>query len=161
MKLDKLVVNASPIISLANIGCVNLLTDLSLELIIPDGVYREIVNHACKDPAVEWVEAQDSCLFQAVEVPVIIGSWNLGKGESEVISYAYSNKEFSAVIDDCPAKRCAGVFDINVFGTIGLLIFAKRSGHVPRIKPLLTGLQSTGFRIKEDIIATALQLAEE
>ncbi len=55
MKSDKLVVNASPVISLANIGHVNLLVDLSSELVIPDGVYREIVSYPCEDPAVEWI----------------------------------------------------------------------------------------------------------
>lgn len=53
MKVGKLVVNASPIISLAKIGRADLLLELSSGLIIPEGVYQEIVNHKNNDLAVE------------------------------------------------------------------------------------------------------------
>jgi len=42
MKHDKIVVNASPIISLAQIGYGDLLLDLSSELVIPQGVYKAL-----------------------------------------------------------------------------------------------------------------------
>ena len=58
MKLGKLVVNASPIISLAKIGYADLLLELSSELIIPEGVYQEIVNHKNNDSAVEWIKVR-------------------------------------------------------------------------------------------------------
>ncbi|HCE45357.1 MAG TPA: hypothetical protein DET40_17595 [Lentisphaeria bacterium] len=107
MKLSKLVVNSSPIISLSKIGYADLLFDLSSELIIPEAVYQEINNHKCNDSAVKWIKNQDSSLFRPVEVPGIVSDWNLGRGESQVIAYAYHNKEFAAVIDDRAAKKSA------------------------------------------------------
>jgi predicted nucleic acid-binding protein len=64
MKLGKLVVNASPIISLAKIGHADLLLKLSSDLIIPEGVYQEIVTHKNNDSAVEWIKSRDSSLIR-------------------------------------------------------------------------------------------------
>ena len=79
----------------------------------------------------------------------------------KLVVNAYHNRLLSPVIDDRSAKRCAGVFGISVLGTISLLIRAKRMRYVTRIKPLLSDLQSTGFRITNDVVLTALQLADE
>jgi predicted nucleic acid-binding protein len=161
MKLGKLVVNSSPIISLAKIGHADLLLELSSKLIIPEGVYQEIVNHKNSDSAVEWIKSQDSSLIRTVGVPLIISEWNLGKGESQVISFAYQNMQFAAVLDDRAARRCSELFNIKVFGTISIIIKAKINGTIPEAKPLLLKLQSNGFRISEDIILTALKIVGE
>ena len=48
-------VNASPIISLANIEHAHLLTDLSEHLIIPLAVEHEILDGSDDDPAKHWI----------------------------------------------------------------------------------------------------------
>jgi predicted nucleic acid-binding protein len=161
MKLGKLVVNASPIISLAKIGHADLLLELSSELIIPKGVYQEITNHKNTDSAVEWLKRQDSSLMRDVGVPLLIAEWNLGKGESQVISFASQNLQFAAVLDDRAARKCAELFNIKIYGTISIIIKAKLNGIIPKIKPLLLKLQSSGFRISEDIIMASLKIANE
>jgi predicted nucleic acid-binding protein len=161
MRFDKIVVNASPIISLAKIGCADFLPALSSRFIIPDGVYQEITRHPFPDPATEWLKSQKSEIFVSVEVPTIISDWNLGKGETEVIAFALQNRDFTAVLDDRAAKNCTEVFNIDVCGTIGVIIKAKRLGLTLEIKSLLAALRSTGFRISEDILATALRVAGE
>ena len=45
MKSNDLVVNASPIISLSKIGQADLLQTLSGKLVVPRGVYEEIMAH--------------------------------------------------------------------------------------------------------------------
>ena len=161
MKLGKLVVNASPIISLAKIGRADLLLELSSDLIIPEGVYQEIVNHKNNDLAVDWIKSQDSSLIRTVGVPLIISEWNLGKGESQVISFAYQNMQFAAVLDDRAARKCSELFNIKVYGTISIIIKAKINGLIPEIKPIFLKLQSNGFRISDDIILTALKIVGE
>ena len=61
-----------------------------------------------------------------MEVPAIISEWNLGKGESQVIAFAFQNKEFAAAIDDKAAKKCAEVFNISISGTIAIIIKARK-----------------------------------
>jgi len=161
MKLGKLVVNASPIISLAKIGHADLLLELSSDMIIPEGVYQEVISHKNTDSAVEWIKRQDSSLIRDVKVPLIISEWNLGKGESQVISFAYQNMQYAAVLDDRAARNCAELFNIKVYGAISIIIKAKVNGIIPGIRPLLIKLQSSGFRISDDIILTALKIAGE
>jgi len=161
MRFDKLVINASPIISLAKIGCAGFLPALSSRIIVPDGVYQEITRHRISDPAIDWLKIQKPEIFESVEVPTIISDWSLGKGETEVLAFALQNKGFTAVLDDRAAKNCAEAFSIDVCGTIAVIIKARQTGLTPEIKPLLAALRSTGFRISEDILTTALRVAGE
>jgi len=77
MKSDKLVVNASPIISLAKIGCADFLPGLFDQLVIPKGVFEEITAHKEQDRAVEWLRDQEyQAIVRSIEVPAIISEWN-------------------------------------------------------------------------------------
>ena len=134
---------------------------LSARLVVPDGVYQEIIRYKHPDPAIDWLKPQTSVICEPVEVPTVISDWNLGKGETEVIAFALQNRDFTAILDDRAAKNCAEVFKIDVCGTIAVIIKAKQSGLAPEIKPLLEALRSTGFRISEDIFTTALKVAGE
>lgn len=162
MKSDKLVVNASPIISLAKIGCADFLAELFDQVVIPEGVFEEITAHKEHDRAIEWLKAQDyRATVRSIEVPAIISEWNLGKGESQVIAFAFQNKDFTAAIDDKAAKKCAEVFNISISGTIAIIIKARKRGLTRQVEPLLLELRSNGFRVSENIITAALQIAGE
>lgn len=161
MNCVKLVVNASPIISLAKIGYADLLMDLSSELVIPQGVVEEIEAHRHQDLAVEWVGRQNLTCIRQVDVPSIIAEWSLGKGESQVIAYAYQHREFVASMDDKPAKKCAEMFGIKVNGTLAIIIKAKNEGLISSVSPLLSELRTNGFRVSDDLFLTRLRLAGE
>lgn len=161
MNCSNLVVNASPIISLAKIGCADLLTEMFSQLVIPLGVFEEITAHSAEDEAVKWVMAQDPSHIQSVDIPEIIAGWNLGKGESQVIAYAYKSVGYAVSIDDRPAKKCAHLFGIKVKGTLAVLIEAKRQGFIPLVRPCLVKLKANGFRMSEGIFQSALRLAGE
>jgi predicted nucleic acid-binding protein len=162
MKPDKIVVNASPVISLAKIGCADFLLKLFKRLIIPEGVAQEIMDHKLNDPAMEWLNSIRSLnTVSTVMVPASILEWNLGKGESQVIAFALQKNGFVAGIDDRAAKKCAEVFNIKVTGTIAIIIKAKQMKLTPKAGPLLFGLRSNGFRISDEIISTALRIVGE
>lgn len=162
MKLGKLVINASPIISLAKIGCADFLSGLYDQLVIPEGVFQEITAHKDYDQAVEWLKAKDyQGIVRSIEVPAVISEWNLGKGKSQVIAFAFKNRDFAAAIDDKAAKKCAEIYNISISGTIAIIIKAKKMGLTSKVEPLLRALRSNGFRVSDNIIMAALQIAEE
>jgi predicted nucleic acid-binding protein len=161
MNSTKLVVNASPIISLAQIGYADLLLRLTSQLVIPKGVFEEITAYRMDDEAVLWMRDKKRSLIHQVEIPTKISEWNLGKGESEVIAFAYQQKEYVVSIDDRAAKRCAESFDIKVRGTIALIIDAKRKQFIFEATPLLLKLKANGFRISSAVFDEALKLAGE
>lgn len=160
MKLNKLVVNASPIISLANIGYADLLIDLSTQLIIPQGVFEEVTDYNQEDSAVTWIQSK-TIYVTKIFVPKIILEWNLGKGESCVLAYALKDKTFSTVIDDKPARICAKVFNIKTYGTLSIIVKAKQFGLIKSVKPLLDKLSEKGFYVSDNIIKTILLLVDE
>lgn len=131
------------------------------QLVIPLGVFEEITAHSSEDEAVEWVMAQDPSRIQSVDIPEIIAGWNLGKGESQVIAYAYKNVGYVVSIDDRPAKKCAHLFGIKVKGTLAVLIEAKRQGFIPLVRPCLVKLKANGSRMSDGIFQSALHLAGE
>ena len=52
-----------------------------------------------------------------------------------------------ALLDDGLARRVAIVRGIPIKGTLGLLLDAKRAGHIIAVKPSLDKLQELGFRL--------------
>ena len=128
---------------------------------MPTGVYEEITSHHHSDTATEWIKNIDNSYIYDTEVPQIISNWNLGKGETQVISFSYQHDRIPIIIDDKAAKKCANLFNIKVVGTIAVLIRAKQMNLVNEIQPLLYDLKANGFRISNHIIATALEIAGE
>lgn len=156
----QLVCNASPLIFLAKIDLIHILPDMTENLKIPLGVYHEIKGQ--DDAASEWIEKiKDDYVIKIDSVPAIIESWDLGKGESEVIAYAHSNKHLRAALDDKAARNCAASLGIDVIGTIGLIIMANKKGYVDKPVAYLEKLKKTGFRISDDLYQHAIHLASK
>lgn len=156
----QLVCNASPLIFLAKIDLIDLLPKMAQTLNIPNGVYREIKGQ--NDAASAWIEkVKDDYLVELDSIPTIIESWDLGKGEMEVLAYAHSNKHLIAALDDKAARNCAASLGIDVIGTIGLIIMANKKGHVDKPVVYLEKLKKTGFRISDELYQHAIQLASK
>jgi predicted nucleic acid-binding protein len=100
---EKWVVNASPVIALARIGQVELLTQLPARAVTPRAVADELLQAPEGDPARRAVE---SSLFRIVKTPTPppeLLAWDLGKGETSVLTYALANAEWVVVLDDAAA----------------------------------------------------------
>ena len=86
---------------------------------------------------------------------------DLGPGESQVLMLALEMPGSIALLDDGLARRVAIARGIPIKGTLGLLLDAKRAGHIPVVKPSLDKLQDLGFRLAEPTRAAVLKLAGE
>jgi len=51
--------------------------------------------------------------------------------------------------------------DLKVTGTLGILLKAKNTGHIKKIKPLLNELKNKGIWLSEKLINEVLILADE
>ncbi len=157
----KWVLDASPLIALGKVSAIALLERICPDLIIPEGVVREL-DQGPDDPARIWIHEQGLPFVRRVEtVPSLVLAWDLGKGESEVISWAYLNPGYDAILDDRAARNCASALGIKVIGTIGLVLLAKKEGALSQVKPLLRQLDESGFRIAPALLHAACKLANE
>ena len=155
-------VNASPIITLNKIGRVNLLSQLCDDLVIPQGVADEIQNGGYNDPAVIWIQTEGAKYVQPMEsIDPRIASWDLGMGESYVMSWLIENPGFEAIIDDRAARKAAAILGLPVRGTVSVIAIAKRNGYLASAQNEYEKLIDAGFRISADILSKALKLADE
>lgn len=156
------VVDSSALIVLGKLSLLNILPHLCDNLIIPDGVANEILNGPEEDKAKSWIK-KDGRKYQRNIGPISlnIASWDLGAGETEVISHCHSNTQYVAIIDDRAAKKCAETFAIKVKGTLAIIISAKKKGLIPEVKPILDQMLEYGFRIKTTLYKKILEIVNE
>jgi predicted nucleic acid-binding protein len=158
----KWVVNASPIISLTSIKKVSFLIELCDELLIPKGVAEEIDRGPKDDPAKIWLQQVGWVYVKDVgSIETVIRAWDLGRGETEVINWAYTNPGWTPVLDDRAARNCVHSLNRRVLGTIGIILMAKKEQKIELVNPLLNQLDKIGFRIGSDLIDAASELAGE
>ena len=87
--------------------------------------------------------------------------WNLGQGESEVLSVALDHSGYRAVIDDDAARRCARTLQVPTLGTRGVLVLAKRRGLIASVESSLQELRDPGLWLSNDIVALLVQQTDE
>lgn len=66
-----------------------------------------------------------------------------------------------AIIDDRAGRRCAEFLGIPFIGTLGIVLRAKRLGHIDSARPLVRRLQEAGMYLSDRILEPALKLAGE
>lgn len=153
MSSDKAVINASPLITLCKSGQEWLLPQLFSEVVIPSAVWEEVAVGAAQDLAAQklasftWANRDDSIIISP-----IIQAWDLGAGESAVLSCGLAQPELVAVLDDAAARRCASTLSLKFVGTIGLIVLAKRRGLVAQIAPGLQALLDAGLWLSDKLI---------
>ncbi|MDQ2920117.1 MAG: DUF3368 domain-containing protein [Acidobacteriota bacterium] len=153
MTSEKVVANASPLIILFRGGLADLLPQLFTEITVPNGVCDEIIAGGPSDsastalPETSWIHSVE---IDAVTPEILI--WNLGVGESEVLSLALADKSYVAMIDDRAARNCARTFGIQTIGTGGALVLAKRRGLIPSVSIALQQLVDAGLWLSDEIM---------
>lgn len=157
------IVNASPLILLGKIQRLELLDALVPTFLIPSPVVSEILAGPDNDPARNWIQCilSDTHLAPNFPAPPEILAWDLGAGETAVISLAYARKQSICVLDDRAARNCAAVYELPVIGTLGILIKAKIEGLIPQLQPEIENLLSVGSLLAPAVIQKALMLAGE
>ena len=150
------IINASPVIALARVGQVELPARLPQQAALPQAVAEEISVAPEDDPA---RQALESGLFKIVKAPAIpnnILAWDLGKGESAVLSYALAHRESVPILDDGAARRCARSLSLPMIGTLAVVILAKQHGLIESTAQVLYALRGADFRLDDELIRDVL-----
>ncbi|MEK6915304.1 MAG: hypothetical protein AABW89_02055 [Nanoarchaeota archaeon] len=141
--------DSSPLIYLAKIGCINLLNKLFDEIIIPIGVYDEILEGKKHEKnEVRIIEELIQKRFIIVKSPKsIIEIENLDKGEKEGISLCKELNIETILIDEKKGFNISYMFNLTPIRTTNLLIILldKKLINLNRYKELLKGLIESGY----------------
>jgi predicted nucleic acid-binding protein len=156
------IANTSPIILLAKVGKLDLLSALYGEVVIPPAVAAELQAKP------EAVSQELEHFLQSVEVRspknttlVRALSVNLGAGEAEVIALGTEAPGVLVIMDDAEGRRVAYGLDLQVTGTLGVLVEGKARRRIPAIAPLLNRLLAEGLWLSERMRRTILDAVGE
>jgi len=156
------VVDASPLIYLAHANLIDLLRVASPEVLVPRTVSQEIRRRGSADPTVQvldstpWLQEVDV----GAESPRVL-VWDLGPGETSVLSWALTHPGSLAIVDDLAGRRCAGILGIPLIGTLGLVLKVRREGRFPAARPVVEKLREAGMYLSDSVITQALALVGE
>ena len=154
---DIWVVNASPIIALAKVDRLHLLHDLCKELLIPEAVAAEILAGPPLDPARHALERGWGPTVATDQIAPDLLEWGLGVGETAVLAIAMERSPATAVLDDAAARTCTKALGIEVIGTLGVVLRAKKRALIPSAADVLKSLRLRVFRLDDSMIRSALQ----
>jgi len=108
-------------------------------------------------PLPSWIEiknSKDENYRSILEVSV-------DKGEVSAIALAIEYRDCLLIIDDLKERKLAHQLGLTIVGTIGIIVNAKLSGIIPAIKPILSKIKITNFRISDNLKKIILQNAGE
>lgn len=156
---DPIVINTGPLITLARIGCLDLVGQIPFQFFCPEAVRDELdEGEALGYPRVapDWLK-----VAKLSEPPSTVTLAALDLGEASVIQLALELKVPIVAIDEWKGRRAATASGLQVTGTLGLLGRAKRMGLVSRLRPLIDRATQEGVRYHPDLVRAVLQAVDE
>jgi predicted nucleic acid-binding protein len=154
--------NTSPILYLYRIGVLNWLPQLFGEVWVPTAVVDELKvglrrGHNVPNPeAYGWLKIVDP-----KNMPSEWLSLDLGGGELAAMALALENRERIVILDDLLARRTAQAAGLAVWGTLKIVLEAKKHGLIESVAPAIDNLAMTGMWISEEVRQRILELANE
>ena len=148
---ERAVTNSTCLIGLDRIGRSDVLQRSFGEVLAPPEVMTEV------GLSIGWI------VTRATAQPAVTAALRMqvGLGEAAAIALALELVDVEIVLDDRKARRVARELGLNVLGTVGLMVRAKRAGIIERVGPVLSELEASGFRLTPALVGEALRLAGE
>jgi len=159
--MRKIITNTTPILSLLKIDKLNLLKRLYGGVTVPNAVYEEIEKGKHKSyykdlKQVDWITIEhiknpDSLTFFV----------DLDKGEAEVLILAKEQNADLVILDEIMGRRYAKQLELNLTGTLGVLLKAKKKGIISSIREILKELTEKGTWLNPKLIKKLIDLSKE
>ena len=156
--------NSTPIILLQKIGQLELFQKLYSKIYIAKAVYREViidgfekVNQDDFISKYNWIKIVD---IKNIEARKIFAA-SLHSGEVETMILAMEQFADLCILDDLLARKYAKRFDLNVTGTLGVLVAAKKKRLIKDVKSIINQLMDVGMFIGNDLYDIILSIADE
>jgi predicted nucleic acid-binding protein len=149
---NTIISDTSCFIILSNIGELNLLQKVYGQIITTIEIATEF-----GEQLPDWVsihQVTDKYRQQLLELQI-------DKGEASAIALALETPVCTIILDDYKARKIADQLGLHFTGTIGVIVKAKLNGVIPSIKPLLSKIRTTDFRLSIELELLALKEAGE
>ncbi len=145
------IADSSSLMALDNIGEIEILQKLYTKVSVTPEVERE---YGLRLP--QWIEVR-SASAPSLRRAKIKG---LDPGEASSIALALESPDSLLIIDEKKGRRVAEQLNIEIIGTVGILIKAKNAGLISCPETLLSRLESVEFRL-HDVLKSLLLESDE
>jgi predicted nucleic acid-binding protein len=159
----RVVCNTSPLILLAKIGRLDLLTQLYEEVVIPQTVLDETGAKSDGEASkIQTLLKQRNFQHRKAEKEALDAlPPDLGAGEREAIALALETKADFVILDDRQARRVARGRGLSVTGTVGVLVESRERNVILSLRHELDRLIEAGMWISEIFYHRILQEFDE
>ena len=156
-----IIADSSPIISLAIVDQIDLIEEIFGEVFIPEEVYNEII-FLDKPYSKKLRSIFESKVIQVKNQTALeLLKDEIDAGEAEAIILALELEINDILIDDFKGRTRAELKGLNVYGTFGLLIEAKKKKLISNVKSLLDKMIEKDIRISQNLYEHILDKANE
>ena len=160
-----IVADTGPLIALARVKRLDLLTRLYTRVVVPPAVRAEFAIESGHPDAAVLVAAlrTNRIVVQSSTQPEVIADLArvLDPGEAEAIALAEQQSPRFLLIDEAKGRRIARQRGIPVVGVAGVLIAAKSEGALAAVGPVLSELSACGYRLAPRLVASVPAEAHE
>ncbi len=159
---DRAIINASPLIFHARSHYLGLLQAFADKIWVPEPVATEILHRGQQDITARAIEQTEWLIIKPVaHIPTTIIEWRLGAGEASVLALANEHPDTETIIDDLAGRKCAASLNIPVRGTLGIVLVAKKRGLIPKARPAIEEMMTSGLYLSRKVVDRALSRVGE
>jgi predicted nucleic acid-binding protein len=144
--------DTSCLIALSNIGLLHIIKDLYGEIIITSEVKAEF-----DELLPEWIiviQVKDKVKQANIEN-------RLDKGEASSIALALEIPNSLLIIDELKGRNIAKSLNIEIIGTIGILLLASNKGLINDVLCVILKLVNSGFRLSDKLLDKIIEKYEK
>ena len=155
--------DTSPIRALAHLGLLDLLRDIFGQVLVPAAVESELRKATPRLPTLT-ISQLPFIQVQSPQNQARVQQFlqTLDPGESEALVLALEVQAPTLLMDETKARQVAQQLSLNITGTLGVLVRAKRRGLIPEVRLLMDRLQNELlFFVSPKVRADILRLAGE
>jgi predicted nucleic acid-binding protein len=151
---EEWIVDATPVIILAKIGLLDLLTHLARAGLLPSPVVREFAAAPWQIPARNAVETGWGKVVAVRYIRVAVRSAGLlDLGEQSVLTLALQRPGARVVLDDGQARKTAQRLGLPMVGTVGVIVVAKQRELISTVAPLFDAIRAAGIYAGDDLLS--------
>ena len=154
--------NSSPLQYLYQADVLDLLPALFGQVCVPEAVVAELEEGRRRSVPLptladlSWLQVRT--VRNRTLLPLVT---HLGDGEKEVLALGRELSDALLLLDDRDARRHAHALELEISGTLGVLLLAKERGILDAVRPVLDRLQALRFRLDVRTRQRVLELAGE
>lgn len=148
-------------IVIADTSCLILFSKIELlhilHLLYPDVLITPEVANEFAEPLPEWINIQSA---NPVNIS-LFENYNLGIGEITSLALAIELKDSTIILDDDKAKKIAKSHNLDVTGSLGIILKAKEKNIISSVKDVLLKIKATNFHLPSSLENLILKIAKE